>query len=898
MKKPVPFGKYLLIDRVNVGGMAEVYKAKATGVEGFERLLAIKRILPNIAEDDEFITMFIDEAKISVQLQHANIAQIYDLGKIADSYFIAMEYISGKDVKAIFDRMRRRGEILPIPMTCYIVGRLCEGLDYAHRKKDAAGRDLNIVHRDISPQNVLVSFEGEVKVIDFGIAKAANKASRTQAGILKGKFGYMSPEQVRGLPLDRRSDVFAVGVCLYEMLTGERLFVGESDFSTLEKVRNVDVVPPSTYNRRIDDKLEGIVMKALAKDVDDRYQWCNDLQDALQRFLITSDSIFSRQDLSSFMKSAFAEDLEREKVRNQAALSASLGQDVDVDIDLEEDEPAAPAAAADRTEVFNPGAGPGAAGGTDPGYGPPGVAPGTSPVTQPGVAPGTHPGAYPPAAAGPPGAYPGYGAPAATPGYPPGAPGTQPGYPHPSGDGTQPGVSPAPHPADPYHGSTQPRAPMPMPAMPPAPVPGSQPLGADSIGGVPRLPDPGPPSGVSPALRPIAVPEELRTVAEGRRPIEEKRGGKPPKMERQTRKSGAGRAILLAMAFVVVLGAGGGVAWWMTQNAASAQTGSLIIRGTPRRAAVFLNDQPTGTIPFIDSRRAVGVYNIRVEHDGYEPFATTTTVGAGQTATVDVTLQKAGGGVSTVLVVPVPLDAQVILDGNLVKDGGNAPWRSTEIEADKAHTVVVRKLGYREQTYEWTPVAGAEKTITAQLMPASGTLVILSEPGDAEVTVDGEDRGTTPVTLEEIDTSRSLQVEVEKEGCYEPWSQTVTFGPTDSEKTVTATLLEKENCGKTAPRKTPRDRGRRSGRSGSSGSGARTTDTQPAGKGLLRLNAKPTWANVTIDGRSTGRRTPLINYELPAGKHTIVLEAADGRRKTVTVNIVADQVTTEIVNLQ
>jgi serine/threonine protein kinase len=246
LKKPIPFGKYYLLERINVGGMAEVFKAKTFGVEGFERIVAVKRILPNIAEDEEFITMFIDEAKISVQLTHANIAQIYELGAINNSYFIAMEYIPGKDMRAIFERCRKKGEPAPIPLSCYVVSKLCEGLDYAHRKKDGMGRDMNIVHRDVSPQNVLISYEGEVKVIDFGIAKAAGKATKTQAGILKGKFGYMSPEQVRGLPIDRRSDIFSTGIVLYELLTNERLFHGESDFSTLEKVRNVEILPPST----------------------------------------------------------------------------------------------------------------------------------------------------------------------------------------------------------------------------------------------------------------------------------------------------------------------------------------------------------------------------------------------------------------------------------------------------------------------------------------------------------------------------------------------------------------------------------------------------------------------------------------------------------------------------
>jgi eukaryotic-like serine/threonine-protein kinase len=295
--------------------MAEVFKAKAFGVEGFERLLAVKRILPNIAEDEEFIAMFIDEAKISVQLQHANIAQIFDLGKVEDSFFIALEYVNGKDLRAIFDRTRQRGEVMPISQSAYIVMQVCEGLDYAHNKRDGQGRELHLIHRDISPQNVLIGYEGEIKLIDFGIAKAAGKASKTQAGILKGKFGYMSPEQVRGLPIDRRSDVFAVGIVLYELLTSERLFVGESDFSTLEKVRNVEILPPSSYNRKIPPELERIALKALAKDPEDRYQNAIDLHDDLQAFLYAVGEIYSRKDLSAWMKKNFAIEIEEDNAK-------------------------------------------------------------------------------------------------------------------------------------------------------------------------------------------------------------------------------------------------------------------------------------------------------------------------------------------------------------------------------------------------------------------------------------------------------------------------------------------------------------------------------------------------------------------------------------------------------
>jgi serine/threonine protein kinase len=312
MKKPTLFGKYLLLERINVGGMAEVFIAKAFGVEGFERILAIKKILPTMAEDEEFITMFIDEARISVQLNHANIVHIHELGKHEDAYFIAMEYVAGRDVRTILERYRRRKEIMPTAQAVFVTSKLCDGLDYAHRKKDARGQDLHIIHRDVSPQNVLISYEGEVKVIDFGIAKAANRSQKTQAGILKGKFGYMSPEQVRGMPIDRRSDIFAVGVLLYEMLTGEKLFVGESDFSTLEKVRNADVPMPRQFNPNIPPGLEKVVLKALAREPEERYQWASDLAEDLMRFLLAGDAIYSSKHLSSYMKEAFAEDMLRE----------------------------------------------------------------------------------------------------------------------------------------------------------------------------------------------------------------------------------------------------------------------------------------------------------------------------------------------------------------------------------------------------------------------------------------------------------------------------------------------------------------------------------------------------------------------------------------------------------
>lgn len=328
MKEPIRFGKYLLLERINVGGMAEVFKAKTFGVEGFEKLVAIKRILPSIAEDREFISMFIDEAKITVKLQHANIAQVYELGKIEESYFIAMEFINGKDLKQLFDRNQRIEESMSTAQACFITTQVCSGLDYAHRKKDDRGVDQNIIHRDVSPQNIRISHDGEVKIIDFGIAKAKNKSTKTEAGILKGKFGYMAPEQVMGKSLNHQTDIYAIGIVFFEMITNRRLFQGETDFATLEKVRNGDVESPKKYNPDIPDELEAIMMKALAKDRKERYSYASDMHDDLQRFMILNNYMYSRADLANWMKDTYQEDIQRDLKKLKAFDSYSI-KDVD-----------------------------------------------------------------------------------------------------------------------------------------------------------------------------------------------------------------------------------------------------------------------------------------------------------------------------------------------------------------------------------------------------------------------------------------------------------------------------------------------------------------------------------------------------------------------------------------
>lgn len=318
LAKPIPFGDYFLLEKLNTGGMAEVFKAKTFGAEGFERIVAVKKILPSIAEDKEFISMFINEAKLAVQLNHANIAQINDLGNINGDYYIAMEYVPGHDLRVIFDRCVRMNKKLDIGCVCYIMSKVCEGLDYAHNKKNANGEPMNIIHRDISPQNIMIGYDGEVKLIDFGIAKATNQSNATQVGILKGKFSYMSPEQVSGKAnIDRRSDIFAIGIVLFEMLTLKRLFLGASDFETLEKIRKVEVSPPTLYNSAIPEELEDIVMKALEKDVSQRFQTAQELQEALQRFMFRQNMYYTAKELSEFCQEMFAQEIALEQKKTE-----------------------------------------------------------------------------------------------------------------------------------------------------------------------------------------------------------------------------------------------------------------------------------------------------------------------------------------------------------------------------------------------------------------------------------------------------------------------------------------------------------------------------------------------------------------------------------------------------
>ncbi len=339
--EPISFGRYFLIDKIAVGGMAEVFKAKSFSHGGFEKLLVIKRILQHLTDNQDFVHMFIDEAKISVELQHPNIVQIYDFGQIAQNYFIAMECVEGKDVKGILRKLAERRKLLPMEYAVYIAHEMCKGLDYAHKRTDIQGSPLGIVHRDVSPSNILVSYSGEVKVADFGIAKAQISAFNTKGGVLKGKFEYMSPEQASGQDLDHQSDLFSAGIILHEMLTGRRLFKTESDVKTLERIKNADIQPPCTLNPGIPGRLSDIVMRALSADKAIRFEDARAFQTALLEFMSPATPDHTRENLGHFMIELFSAEIRTEREQLQVGTEAAAeirehAPEIDLELEWEE----------------------------------------------------------------------------------------------------------------------------------------------------------------------------------------------------------------------------------------------------------------------------------------------------------------------------------------------------------------------------------------------------------------------------------------------------------------------------------------------------------------------------------------------------------------------------------
>jgi hypothetical protein len=912
--------------------MAEVFKAKAFGVEGFEKLIAIKRILPSMAEDADFIQMFIDEAKICGQLNHANICQTYELGRIEDSHFIAMEYIWGKDLLQIQNRFRRLRRSMPPMMAAFIGAKVCEGLDYAHRKKDATGRPLGIIHRDVSPQNILVSYDGEIKVIDFGIAKAASRSSKTQAGVLKGKFGYMSPEHVRGLELDRRSDIFSIGTILYEILTGERLFLGESDFATLEKIRSADVPPPSKMNPEIPPVLDQIILKALAREADERYQWASEMQEALQNFLLIDDALFNAKSLSGWMREQFAVEMRREaelleqqrRIGREYLTQAGTGRAAPPANKLR---PAsavgvsgtgpgarpAPAAAAGAIEIDTEGDGDVGSEKTAisqampvPSEAEAGALPNqatqivatddlvvdvgeelpnqaTQIVGMGGPADAHGPGAeeLPNQATqivgmgGPADAHAGQG--------------------QGQGQPDLPALQTVVFQQDPSQIARQAPAQAQTPAQMPMQAPSPYLSAAHSAAyGPGALPGQGhgtgmmaAPMGTSGHPMVMAPPNAATMMAGPGQPMvmqppvtadlsaaylaQAHRTGYTQLPQESAYTSGYSKSNLIwkdilvgvavaAVVVVVVLGA---------RFLMSPAKGTIILTVLPPRTADVIFDgktvgrlQPGGSLLIRDVTLATHQLRVRSD-DGEAEQALAVASAEPVQVTMQLSPRQAGPQGSGLIRLKLPPDgALVSIDGRLVSD---ADIQKGYLVSAGAHQIHVTKAGKRDQHFAVTVPAGGEVEKKIELVDARGKLTVNTDPPGAEVTLNGVNKGKSPLVLEDVETDRPLRVSARKRGAGQA-SKTVMLGDKGGYEQVLTLKLREEGKG---------EEGKGEGASPGAPVAPVAEAPQSGESGYLVANTKP-WAKVFIDGKDTGRTTPIAPRDripLRPGKHTVTFVA-------------------------
>ncbi|HRC58600.1 MAG TPA: serine/threonine-protein kinase, partial [Kofleriaceae bacterium] len=299
--------QYELVARLAEGGMAEIFLARSRGMANFGRYVVLKRILPERGADERWIEMFLDEARLVAQLQHPNIAHVFDLGRLGEGYFFTMEYVHGANMREVLVRCSQRGRRLPLATAVGVGAGAAAGLDHAHSRRDAEGQPLGIVHRDVSPSNLMLSYEGVVKLVDFGVAKALSRSSVTQSGTVKGKISYLSPEQCRGRPVDHRSDIFALGIVLYEMATTKRLYRRTSDFETMTAIVTEEPEPPSRYNPEVSAALDQVILRALGKDPAQRQQSAGELLEELEDIAQREGLPISNTHLRRQMRELFGE---------------------------------------------------------------------------------------------------------------------------------------------------------------------------------------------------------------------------------------------------------------------------------------------------------------------------------------------------------------------------------------------------------------------------------------------------------------------------------------------------------------------------------------------------------------------------------------------------------------
>jgi serine/threonine protein kinase len=827
---PRQLGRYELIRKIAAGGMGEIYLARSRGTAGFEKTVIIKTILPHLADDPTFVDKFLDEGRIVVNLTHGNIVSVFDMDEVDGEYYIAMEYVPGRDLRDLLGTLRDRDEPMPVDLAAYIVSEICEGLGYAHRKTDDDGEPLDIVHRDVSPSNVLISTEGEIKLIDFGIAKAADRRAKTLSGQLQGKCCYMSPEQARGESLDARSDIFSTGVVFYEMLTGRRPFEGDSDLRSLELVRQCEAEPPGALREDLPDAIGEIVERALAEDRERRYQTIDAMQVDLMEYLYSQGQAVTNQRVAAHLREVYPDGPEREVFREAKSSSTTEGDGEELGLD-EALEQELEALDADEDELD------------------PLVAETTAPAPDDADSRGDvgHTETLTPQAS-------------ETPAF--------------DEDETTPGDDSS------SHGDSDQT---------------DEPSDASSSGAedVSEAPPNDTTANASEHDRRDAPSEEANAStdagdasSEGEDDLEEREATEPASDDEPPETTGflSGwiyRGATLPVLLLVFIGLYQGVATWL-----STSQGRLRLLTTPSGAEIALDG-----VTLVDRttpetlRVEPGRHRVTFRADGYQSKRVTVEVDAGDTQRVDVELSKARApreSTQSVRIEVVPPRARIRVDG---RKRGRAPI-SIDLEPGESKLVEARAprcdstsklLAHGDVGDRWTMTLDCRSEASTDTGPAADAgsvasptevgpsnradpsgrrapreahraVTFATEPSGAEVTVDSETIGRTPVR-ERFPIESTLDVTLRKEG----------YRPVETEVRVATLSADRFE---------------------------RTLEARELGC-LNFFAVYPSYNEIAIDGEwLEGRRQKLERYELPAGSHTIRVRNPDaGKDETFEFDV-------------
>ncbi len=882
--------------------MAEVFRAvhRDTG-----RVVAVKRILPGIAEDEEFLELFFDESRIARHLEHDNIARIYEIGEVRNSHYIALEFIEGMPLRTVIDRSTAKRESIPIDLAVYFIAEVARGLAYAHDRTDERGAPLGIVHRDVSPQNVLVSYLGAVKLIDFGIAKAAGRLSRTQAGSIKGKVGYMAPEQVVGGAVDRRTDVFALGISLWETLAMRRLFDAPNELLVMEQIRSRQIVAPSTINPLVPPELDRIVLKALAKDPKERYPTASEFEADLRTFARSQRVIGDAARAADFMSRMFPTEAVRagssSPDQESKRMSDKGGSDLDVFDGLAKKSQPRPGVPSQRAPAPPAPAKKTLLGLAAPNLPPPPSrvpppTPSRPPPGPPSRAPMPPPsrGSLPP----PPMTARGVAPPPARPGAPP-PPVSRP-------PATAPLPKPPPANAAPVdmdwddedektaifdkQGNETAATALLRSNPPPAPAAGMPPPGSGRLGGaasalvagsggaapsMPRPPMPEPPMSAPPATQPAVAqaypPQQMHPqVVAGPYP------SVPP-------PSGSGRTIALVVIGALVVSLIVAVVFLVLPG-----NGSLVVTvagpgNKPVDAVQIFVDgtKHCDTSPCRVTDLKPGTHMIKVSAAGYQQTAdTAVSIEKSSEAVTNITLARASEGTG-IRVAAAGTGLRLSVDG---KDIGPLPQELKDMSPGDHVLKIAGSDRYEPFEKHVTVEQDKMLAVEPKLKVVKGLAKI--EAGDGAsgakvLLVSGNERRPIPKLPIKIDipTDKPYSLVATKKG-YQDYKQELAFDDGQAEKTFTITMVE---SGKEPP---PSAGGSSHGTSGgTTGGGGKPAEVAAKGNGTININSIPV-SNVILDGRPLGT-TPKVGISVPAGTHTVVFVHAEMGRKARSAKVPA-----------